>query len=301
MSRRTLRCALALLLVGILAATAFGVAAGQASRKDDIPALTKKLADCREDVKLDREAIDFAEHLYALAKQNKVVLLSNVGSPFIITFADLRDAYILQYVTGQITKAQLAARLHSAALTAAKTLKLLAQAIEKARDERDADQSRCAKLAEQLKNAQSGGGGGGGGGGGSGPVFHVQPLTSGDVTNTHKGELTIDAAGKEAHFKASSGAIWTSEYSWDVPSTITAGKSYTITIHDQITSVTPNQPLNDQMVARAPGFAEAIQAHWPDSPNATKTFTVPLSATQTGEFTIQVEFISSTVTYHYKK
>src|SRR6187549_509030 len=34
------------------------------------------------------------------------------------------------------------------------------------------------------------------------------------VTNTHQGELTIDAAGRKAHFKASSGAIWESDYSW---------------------------------------------------------------------------------------
>src|SRR4029079_15140484 len=52
------------------------------------------------------------------------------------------------------------------------------------------------------------------------------------VTNTHAGELTIDAAGRSAHCKASSGAIWQSNYSWAVPATITPGKGIQITLHD---------------------------------------------------------------------
>jgi hypothetical protein len=287
-----------LLLLGALTATVFGVAAGHASRKDDIPTLKRKLAACRQDVALDREAIDYAERLYVLAKQHKVVLISNPSGPLIITFAEIRDYYILQYVTGRITKAQLAASLHSAALTAAKTLKLLTAAIGKARDERDADQNRCAKLAQELSAAQGGGGGGGGG-----ATLSLQPVATNDVTNTHQSELTINAAGKSAHFDNSkgSGAHWQVDYSWEIPQTITPGKSYTLSLHDTILGVQPDQPLGDQINALAPGFAQAIQAHWPDNKDVSKTFTVPVSAGTGSDYSITIGFVSSGVTYRYKK
>jgi hypothetical protein len=300
MTRRVLRPALALLVLGLLTGTVLGVSAGFASRKDDIPTLQKKLADCRQDVAYDREAIDYAEKLYALAKKHKVVVFTNIGGPFIMTFAEVRDFLILQYVTGKINKVALASRLHSLALTAAKTLKLLAAAIEQARDERDADQNRCAKLAQQLQQAQ--GGGGGGGGGGTSKTLTLQPVKATDVSNTHQSELTIDASGRSAHFDASSGADWQADYSWKIPQTITAGNTYTITLHDKILNVTPSQPLGDQMNALAPDFAQAIQAHWPDNPDVEKTFNVPLTASDAGvsDYRITIGFISSSVTYHYK-
>jgi hypothetical protein len=125
------------------------------------------------------------------------------------------------------------------------------------------------------------------------------------MKNTHQGELTIDAGGKSAHFdnSKSSGAHWQVEYSWTVPATIAPGKSYQLTLHETITGVQPNQPLGDQMNALAPDFAQAIQAHWPEAPDASKTFTVPVSASQSSssDYTITIGFISSSVTYHYKK
>jgi hypothetical protein len=266
---------------------------------DDIPTLQKKLAECRQDVAFDRQAIDYAESLAALAKRKQIVVISaGNNGPLILTFADVRDAMILNYVTGRITKAELASRLHSFALTAAKTLKTLKGLIDKARDERDEDQNRCAKLAQELRDAQNGGGGGGG------VTFSLQSgLTK--MTNTHQSELTIDPSGMSAHLdnSKSGGAVWKIDYSWEVPRTITPGKSYTITLHDKILSVTPDQPLGDQINALAPDFAQAIQAHWPEKPDVSKTFTVPLAASQkdSGDIAITIGFVSSGVTYHYRK
>ena len=64
----------------------------------------------------------------------------------------------------------------------------------------------------------------------------------------------------------------------------------------------PSQPLGDQTNAIAPDFAQAIQAHWPDAPDASKTFTVPVSAgtSASSDYTIRIGFVSSTITYHYR-
>jgi hypothetical protein len=278
-------------------------ASGGAARvaKDDVLTLQKKLAACRQEVADDREAIGYAESFLALAKRNRLVAVSAFGgTPIFVTVAAVRDALILRYVTGEITKAQLATKLHQLALQAAATLKKLTALIAEAHDARDADEGRCAKLAEQLNQAQSGGGGGGGGGGTV--TFTLQPGLT-EVKNTHQSELTIDPAGRKAHFVASSGAIWKSDYSWKVPTTITPGKSIQITIEDKILSIVPDQPLTDYMSAFAPDFAQQIQSHWPDNPDVSKTYTVPIAADQkdSSDIAITIGFISSGVTYHYKK
>src|SRR5262249_10739623 len=104
--------AFAFLLAGILAATGFGVSAGLASRKDDIPTLEQKLADCRQEVVYDKEALTYAESFLALAKRDQIVFLgfSSYG-PILVTVHAFREALILDYVTGRITKAQFAREL----------------------------------------------------------------------------------------------------------------------------------------------------------------------------------------------
>jgi hypothetical protein len=76
----------------------------------DVPTLEKKLAACRKDVAYDREAIDFAESFLALAKRKQVVFVGGGGAfpPVLTTVPAAREAYILWYVTGRITKTELA-------------------------------------------------------------------------------------------------------------------------------------------------------------------------------------------------
>ena len=101
-----LTIALAASAISLVSLAASGALASGRQPQDDIPTLKKKLAECRQDVAFDREAIDYAENLYTLAKRNPIVVIASGSSgPLIVTFEDVRDAMILNYVTGRITKA----------------------------------------------------------------------------------------------------------------------------------------------------------------------------------------------------
>jgi hypothetical protein len=227
-----------------------------------------------------------------------MILITSGGWGFALTIdvqAQLKLA-LLNYAQGKLTAKQLSTSLVNLAKFAGRTKRAVADVRREAQHEVDSLRHQCAALIAKQN--------------GTSPApkppppagtFTLQSPKPTDVSNTHKSELTIDPDGMTAHFDAASGADWQSDYSWKVPQTITAGKTYTITLHDKILNVTPSQPLGDQMNALAPDFAQAIQAHWPDNPDVSKTFTVPLSAGQTSEFTITIGFISSGVTYHYKK
>lgn len=105
------------------------------------------------------------------------------------------------------------------------------------------------------------------------------------VTNTHVPELKIDGDGMTAHIDhCCDGGGWKIDYSWQVPQTITPGKSYQITLHIKMLSVTPDQPLGR-----------------PD--DVSKTFTMPLAASQkdSADIPITIGFVSSAVVYHYRK
>jgi hypothetical protein len=134
-------------------------------------------------------------------------------------------------------------------------------------------------------------------------AFRLQPsLTT--VANTHSPELTIDPTAMTAvDNHCCDGGGWKVDYSWKMPATITPGKSYALTLHITFESVNPNQPLGMQMNALAPDFAQAIQAHWPDTPDVSRTFTVLLAASQkaSSDIAITIGFVSSGVTYHYRK
>jgi hypothetical protein len=245
-------------------------------------------------------AIGRAEAFVALARKNKLVYLGNSPfGPVIVSVDQVRDSIIIRYVAGQINKVKFANDLHLLGIRAAATLKAITALLKEDINDRDETEDRCAKLAQQLKQAQAGGGGGGG------STFTRQSPSPSDVSNTHQTELTIDPSGMSAHFdnSKSGGATWKIDYSWEVPQTITPGKSFTITLHEKFLSVSPDQPLGDQMNALAPDFAQAIQAHWPDNPDVSKTFTVPLAADQkdSSEITITIGFVSSSVQYHYRK
>ena len=99
------------------------------------------------------------------------------------------------------------------------------------------------------------------------------------------------------------GGAWKVDYSWKVPQTVTPGKSIEITIGIKFESVNPSQPLGMQISALAPDFAQAVQAHWPDSPTVSKTYTVPIAADQkdSSDVAMTIGFVSSGVVYHYRK
>ena len=129
-----------------------------AARNDDIPTLQTKLAQCREDLAQARAAVRDAEDWLALGREKKLVILGNaLVGPMIVSVSQARDWLILRFVTKQITKAELARALHILAFQAAATVRALREILGEARDERDTIGNRCAKLAEQLKQAQSGG------------------------------------------------------------------------------------------------------------------------------------------------
>jgi hypothetical protein len=121
------------------------------------------------------------------------------------------------------------------------------------------------------------------------------------VTNTHQGELTIEAAGRKAHFKASSGAIWESDYSWTIPTTLTPGKNATVTISETILYIKPEQPIRDYMVFRGPDIAKQLIVEHPNPSHGTLTTTFPISSgyASSKELIVSIEFISSSVEYHY--
>jgi hypothetical protein len=128
-------------------------------------------------------------------------------------------------------------------------------------------------------------------------------LASTKVTNTNKRELKIDAAGGTAHLDHCCDAgAWKSDYTWKVPTTLTAGKSYSITLHIKLYDMKPEQPNSDQMSALAPDFRQDLPVQYPSKPSATKTYKVPLSAGLAGFPTVDVyvTFPNGEIKYTYK-
>ncbi len=135
-------------------------------------------------------------------------------------------------------------------------------------------------------------------------------LTSNKVTNPNAPELTIDAAGGKALWNhtgqyggAGKGGEWKVDYTFKVPQTLVAGKTYTLTLALVVSNVVPVQPLLIEFGARAPDFVGRASANYPNPPSDSKTFTVPLSAGY-GDFkeiVIIVGINSAEVTYVYRR
>jgi hypothetical protein len=140
-------------------------------------------------------------------------------------------------------------------------------------------------------------------------TFTLQPSLT-KVSNPNSNELTIDATAGTAfddhtgkNGGAGNGGDWQVDYSWKVPQTITPGKTTQITIGLSFKSVNPSQPLGFQITAFMPDFAQAVQAHWPETPSASKTFTIPVAADQkdSSEIVVTIGVLSAGVQYHYRK
>ncbi len=132
--------------------------------------------------------------------------------------------------------------------------------------------------------------------------IRVDSLTK--VTNTHQGELTIDAAGQSAHFvNRHDGAVWKTEYTWETPPILVAGETAEVRIGAFITEVRPRQPMSDSINVLAPDLAKQVIANYPDQADKSETYPLPISAgyRNQDELHITVGFMSSTVVYTYRR
>jgi hypothetical protein len=124
------------------------------------------------------------------------------------------------------------------------------------------------------------------------------------VTNLNAKELTIQAAAGTATLNhCCDGGKWKSEYAWRVPKTLTAGKAASITLSVTLSDVDPQQPINEQISALAPDFRQDLAIHYPDRPSATKTYPVPISASQAAakEILVYVAFVNAEIRYTYRR
>ena len=137
-----------------------------------------------------------------------------------------------------------------------------------------------------------------------GTFYRDDSLTT--VTNTHSGELAINAAGQTAHFdnrRHSSGATWQIDYTWHVPEALITGQKGEVSIGEEILGVQPRQEISDSINILAPDLAKQVIARYPTTASASETYELPLSEgyRDVDELKITVGFVSSTVTYVYRR
>ncbi|MBA2462371.1 MAG: hypothetical protein H0V45_11495 [Actinobacteria bacterium] len=159
---------------------------------DELEEVEAKLALCRKDLVQARGAVNAAEDLLALARKRPFVLLPVPGFGIVpVSVKSVTDALILQYVTGEITRAQLVRRLQYLTRQARSTVQILTAAIDEAREGVERTQKRCAALAEQRNRLKAGGGAGGGGGGGTGAFPGGTATTMTLTIEGHVGTLDL--------------------------------------------------------------------------------------------------------------
>ena len=124
--------------------------------------------------------------------------------------------------------------------------------------------------------------------------------------NVQGDKLTVGSASTSGSADYSSkpsegGAQWKDHFTWHVPQKIVAGTKIAggIQLAITVSNVQPEQPLSQGIKGFAPGFAEQIIANYPAAATASKSFDYTLFASATSGFTITIEFMSSTLTYHY--
>ena len=130
------------------------------------------------------------------------------------------------------------------------------------------------------------------------------------MTNPNAPELTIEAAGGKAVWDhtgayggAGKGGEWKITYTWQVPKTLTPGKSASVSLSLKAESVEPSQPLFVQMSARGPDFRQDLSINYPSLAQAAKTYTMPVSAGYKDfkDLVVIVSFVSAEVTYTYHR
>jgi hypothetical protein len=137
-----------------------------------------------------------------------------------------------------------------------------------------------------------------------GTFYRDDSLTK--VTNTHQCELKIDPTGQSAHQdnrRCGSGATWQVEYTWHVPEVLIAGEESEVTISAEVEGVQPRQDLSMGIDVRVPDAGKQVIAHYPTTPIASDSlrFKVGEGYRDSNELTITVGFLSSGVTYVYRR
>ncbi len=121
------------------------------------------------------------------------------------------------------------------------------------------------------------------------------------IINTAAGTATWDHTGQ--YGGAGKGGEWKIEYTFKVPTSLTAGKAASISLSLKAVLVEPSQPLFVQMSARAPDFRQDLSINYPSPAQAAKTYSVPIStgyATAKDLYVI-VNFVSAEITFTYHR
>jgi hypothetical protein len=127
------------------------------------------------------------------------------------------------------------------------------------------------------------------------------------VENPYGKEVNINVAGGNATWdRCCDGARWKTQYTWNVPRSLTPGKPFSISVSLETVSVEPSQPLYDQMSALAPDFRQDLGTNYPGQPSASKTYSVPFSAgyrtdPNIREVKVYVNFAHASVEYTYRR
>jgi len=128
------------------------------------------------------------------------------------------------------------------------------------------------------------------------------------VSNPQR-DLTIDAVHHTAVWDhCCDGGKWKVGFSWSIPQTLVAGKSFPITLGIKVDESTA-APNNYQIGAFAPDFAQSFsfQAQGPNAvPLQSKTYMVPLAQSYATDpnfdnIVIRIGFVSASVDYTYHR
>lgn len=131
-----------------------------AAEGGDLEQVEAQLARCKQDLALGRKAVQEADGFLDAVRKKRVIFFSGPFGGFVpVRVDDYRDELILEFVTGRISRDQLARSLASIARRLAQTLRVLAELRDEARADVEQTLKRCAALTEQRDRLRAGGGG----------------------------------------------------------------------------------------------------------------------------------------------
>jgi hypothetical protein len=319
MLRRPPRIVRALLVLTVLAVAVFGASGGFASShkpgssapptsssQPNAPAETiqkclKTLAGLQAQLnhfkKLRKDALEKRIYLYTIARVS--------GNPIFVavSVAEFKSLVTAELLAGDLSPKQLLQLIREMREMTVDNLQALGEYIASF----NADAAKQKKHCDALRQ----------GGTTTTPkpppppaagTFTLRPALT-EVKNPNANELHIDTAGTAVddhtgpNGGAGKGGEWKVKYSWEVPQTLTPGKTSKLTIGLEFESVNPSQPLGMQIGALAPDFVGAVQAHWPDTPSSSKTYDVLIHESQkdSPDIAVTIGMLSANVIYHYRK
>jgi len=281
----------ATLLLGFPAGRSLGAVsrAGQPTLGD----VQQQLDDCRSEVAAIKVDLGISEAHYKQAKGGEIIEVHLPDSAGVVpvNVKDWQALLGLDLFEGEISPADYAKLQAKIKNWQASTVNDLKAEITDAVAFEQRTQQKCAAL-ERQRNQLLGGG----------VLFKLVPSLT-KVVNTHSTELTIDpTAGTGVLQHCCDGGAWDVTYTWKVPDTIVPGTKYQVEVSIQVNKVNPEQPLGFQISVLAPDFAQSYNIEYPHPTGGSKTFDIPVASDQSGskEYSIQIGFESSSVTYTYQ-